>query len=662
MDRFLARRSAGQAGSDPAWGPYAVDELRDLLARGALVPTDELRRESSSVWAPAAAWVILNVQVPPPARHLPEHPDAPPKLVHALLVEAERLRWWLREGERVLGPVTGAEIRSRLDDGSPATDLSVSTPSPVFGAALGATGAVALVGGDGWVPISELRAACSAALRGAAEADSEPHAVPAEVDIGTMCCAICLERVPAGSPLCPECGEPPVLAPHSHELDRAAASLRPRSLAPSIADDPPNAGWLRLHWRPLVTMGVIGCVLAAGIALRHLAPDRYQPPKHISPPPAAAACDTPCWHGEACQVGSCVWQAPNDVDHVSAEPVIGGPFTLPPDVIDILPLDEERFAASALKGVIVYSGRTGEILSLVSDAPQAQGLYRVGSTLYATSAQRIYVIDVASTRVLKTIEIGSRVHEVTVGASGRRALASVPGLRLVVVITTDFHAEINRFYFGDDTVGPVAIDDVGTWALTTTGRNPLPGLRPPQGGALYAFDPSRLASAQDKVRAAMVGNPADLVMTPDETAYVVVREKNSLVPLSRLTSGAVRREQALETCGQPEQIELIRRGRRAIVRCNEGRTIEIFDLVRKKLVRHIPLNARATDLVVSPDARQAIIALPYDGAGAVGLLDLDSYELTLAEVGAEPSRVRVTPDGRTAAVISDRTKVAWVVR
>jgi len=445
----------------------------------------------------------------------------------------------------------------------------------------------------------------------------------------------------------------------SRPLSLHAISVRPNS----IPDDPPEASWLRTHWRPLVTIGVIGSVLAAGIALRHLAPGRYTPPRRMAPAAAEPACDTPCWHGEACQLGRCVWQAPNDVGHLAAEPRIAGPFKLPEDVVDALPLDEERFAASSLRGVGIYSARTGELVSLVNDAPLAQRLYRVGETVYASAPERIYVIDAASTKVLKVIQVGSRVEELALGAHRARALVSVPGARTVLVIDTEFHAVVDRFYFGDDAVGPVAIDDTGQRGLTATGRVVLPGLPPPRGGALYAFDPSRLASQQDRVRAALSGNPVDLIMVPDgEASFVVLRELGSIVPLRRLPSGAVRQSPRMATCRQPEQIELVRRDRRFIVRCNEGRAIEVLDLERRKLLRHIPLGARATDLAVSPDSRQAIVALPGDGAGAIGLLDLESYELVLRELPAEPHRVRLTPCGRAAVVISDRSKVAWVLR
>jgi DNA-binding beta-propeller fold protein YncE len=442
------------------------------------------------------------------------------------------------------------------------------------------------------------------------------------------------------------------------------ASERPASAAQSARS---KLRWLGQHWRPLLTIGALTTVLTSGLALRYLAPNRYQPPQKMSPPAAAPACDVTCWHGEACQIGRCVWQSPNDVGHIAELPTLAGPFELPRDVVDVLPLDGDRFAASHLLGVQINDARTGKVLSLVSDAPQAQRLFRVGEAVYATAPQHIFVIDPKTTRVLKSIRTGSKVSSIATGASGRRALASIPGQRAVAVLATDYHAEINRFYFGDDPVGPVALDDTGTRALTTNGRVPLPGLRAPKSatayGALYAFDPARLASEQDRVRTAMIGNPVDLLMLPDgKRSLAVQREKDAIVPMERLDSGTVRRSEALATCDQPEQIELVRRQRRAVVRCNRGRAIDVFDLERNTRIRRVKLNARAADMAITPDGRQAILALPSRGKGAIGLLDLDSYELRLHDVGSEPHRVRLAPDGKSAVVISDRSKVAWVVR
>lgn len=483
--------------------------------------------------------------------------------------------------------------------------------------------------------------------------------LPSEVP--TVRCNVCLEVVPATGKTCPECDEvlgandvaPPSSAPWSTLPSSLPASLRV----------PANASWFGLHWRPVVTIGAITGLLCGGMALRSLAPDRAVPSKAAAAQAHMPSCQPACWNGEACTAGQCAWQKPNDVGHVAGVPSVAGPFALPKDVGDALPLDAERFAVALLAGTRIQSARTGEVLSMLSDTPMSRRLFRVGDAIYATSPQRIFVIDAATTRVLKTIEMGEPVTELAVGGSGRRVLASMPTAHAVAVIATEYHAEVERIQFGDDTVGPVGIDDSGKRALTTTGSVPLAGLRDPQGGAAYAFDPGRLASEQDRVRTSMVGNPVSVLMTPDgSTSYVVLRAEDLIVPLEWLPSGAVRRKEGIKVCREPEQIELLRKGRRALVRCNEGRSLDVLDLAAGKVIQHIPLNARAADMAISPDGEQAIVALPDVANSAVALVDLGSYDVKLLPVSAEPTRVRLAPNGSAALILSDRAKVAWVVR
>jgi DNA-binding beta-propeller fold protein YncE len=347
----------------------------------------------------------------------------------------------------------------------------------------------------------------------------------------------------------------------------------------------------------------------------------------------------------------------------SSEPTVGGPYTLPKDVTDALLLDGERFVAAQLAGIGVYNARTGSLLGVITDAPQCRRLFRVGSVIYATAPQRIYVIDAATTRLLKTVETGAPVGSVTVAAAGRRVLVSLPTVHAVAVLATEYHAEIDRIQLGDDAVGPLGADDTGKHALTTTGQVPLPGFREPTAGAVYAFDPSRLASAQDRVRASMLGNPVSVLMTPDgTTSWVVLRAEDALVRLEWLPSGTVRQEARISTCREPESIELVRRGRLGVVRCNEGRAIEIFDLTKHELVRHVPFNARVADLAVAPDGRQAIVALPTEGAGFVGIVDLDTFAVRVLPLCGEPTRTGMDPEGSSALIFSERAKVAWVIR
>jgi DNA-binding beta-propeller fold protein YncE len=432
---------------------------------------------------------------------------------------------------------------------------------------------------------------------------------------------------------------------------------------PSIPDDAPGSSWLALHWRPLVTLGAITGLVFAGVVLRYLAPDRFSPSRAASARATVPTCPSPCWSGEGCQLGRCVWQRPNDLGHVSAVPSVAGPFSLPKDTSDALLLDGDRFAVALLAGTQIRSARTGEVLSLISEAPQSRRLYRVGDVVYATAPQRVYVLQAAVPRVLKTIELGALVGELTVGASGRRVLASLPSAHAVAILATEYHAEIERIQFGDDPVGPLGVDDSGARALTTTGQVPLPGLREPSGGAAYAFDPSRLGWEQDRVRASLVGNPVSVLMTPDgEASYVALRAEDALASLRWLPSGAVRQEERIPTCNEPEQLELVRSERRAIVRCNEGRAIQVLDLEKREVVHTIDFSGRAVDLAVAPDSAQAAVAVTSDGPGAVALVDLRTYAVSTVPLGAEPTRVRFSPDGRAAIALSERSKVAWVVR
>ena len=608
--RYRLRRKGSL---EPQSGSYADWEIRARV-HGQLLDGDDLACPvGTELWAPIAAWSGIDLDTEPPAVQAPVGgwpADLPPT--------TEGLRFVVRDGERILGPMTREDVLERLDTGEFRAPLA------------------SLAGGESWFPIAEL---------GAREAVPTPTPL--------VHCEACLELIPAEEAQCAHCGEDP---------------RGPQSSAPgSIADLPRQAGFFALHWRPTVTLGLLGGLLGFGIALRYLAPNRFTPQRSGEEPAAAAAaavCDAPCWNGEACELGHCVWKSPNDVGHINSHPTVTGPFGLPRGTSDVLPIDPERFLAATLTGVHVLSSRDGRTLALVNETPQAQALHRVGDAVYVTSPQRIYALDAATTRLLKTIEIGSRVQSIAVGAGGQQVLASIPGARAVAVISTDFHAEIDRFYFGDDAVGPLSLDESGRVGIVATGELPLPGFRGMTGGALYAFDPSTFASQQDIVRAAMEGNPVDIMTTPDgENSYLVLREKDAVVRLERTPSGAVRRVEELNTCREPEQMELIRAGRRALVRCNVGRELAVYDLERSTLLQRIPLNGRASDIVVSPDALRAIVIMPRDkDGGAVGVLDLETYALSVTELAAEPSRVRIAVDGRSAVVVSDRSKVAWIIR
>lgn len=106
----------------------------------------------------------------------------------------------------------------------------------------------------------------------------------------------------------------------------------------------------------------------------------------------------------------------------------------------------------------------------------------------------------------------------------------------------------------------------------------------------------------------------------------------------------------------------MRRSRRALVRCNAGHAIDVIDLDTHERHQRIALGVRVSDLAISPDGTQAIAALPQGKKGAIAVIDLSEGTARLHSLPAEPHRVRLSPKGTTVLVLSDRSKVAWVLK
>lgn len=622
-----------QAGPGRTAGPLSDDDLRDAIREGRYGADVRARCGVAPLWLPACAWAALGLTAPPnplPPKPGDEERAVSPDLLLAPAEVLDTVRFAVAEHGQSFGPYPGKVLRDGFEGGKYRTAQ------------------VAPVGTEDWVAARRL---FDRTLTDGARA-TQAHSAP---DLKSVRCPTCRELILESAEVCPECDEP--VAPAS------VASTRG-----SIPDDPEGASWWRMHWRPVVTFTAIMSLILSGVTLRFLAPGRFtvEPPQTatalgVVPPPVV--CDEPCWNGEACVEGACVWQKPNGVGHVEARPGVAGPFELKEDVTDALLLDQERFAVGLMAGVELHSTRTGQTLGLISEAIQTRKLVRTESAVYAVGPQHIAVLDLPSLRLLKTLELGGIASDVTLGANGRRALVSLPGAHAVAILSTELHVELDRIRFGDDSIGPVGMDDTGRRALTTTGSIPLFGLDNAQtGGAIYAFDPGRLATDQDRVRASLQGNPVNVMMSPDGKSYVALRQANKLVPLEWQASGSVRQGTPIDVCDQPEQIELVRAGRRALVRCNRGRALEVLDLRDGRLVRHIPFNAPASDMVITPDGKQAVVALPGSTDGAIALVDLDTFQVELVPLTEPPSKVRISPLGDAVLALSSRSKVAWVIR
>ena len=310
-------------------GPVTDDELRDSLRDGRVDPGARVRLAGSDLWTSPRAFATFarrpgSSGTPPPGAPVDVADELPPELDAAPRALRDMLLFWVHEGAHTFGPLTGEQLRrgyesghyrsafASLIDAAPwyPVSLIVAAHDPAEPSISGARAWSAPIVGarePSVAPeVTTRRPEQLAIYLGAAAPGHEGRtprdparaadvAVPA-VSNAIVRCSVCLERIAAGLAVCPECGEP-VTAPSP-------------SGPGSIPDDSPDASWLRMHWRPLVTMGAMAALVCTGIALRYLAPGRFLPSRiHAKPAGAAltpAACSSPCWNGEACEIGRCV--------------------------------------------------------------------------------------------------------------------------------------------------------------------------------------------------------------------------------------------------------------------------------------------------------------------------------------------------------------------
>lgn len=405
-------------------------------------------------------------------------------------------------------------------------------------------------------------------------------------------------------------------------------------------------------------------VIGFGITLRYLAPERFAagPTKDLR---SLAACAVPCWPGESCVGGVCTHAASRETTNLRADQAkVRGPFSLPKDATAVMAIDDAQFGVGGLLGLEFRDIVTGDVTSTLTEALHTLDLFRVDRWIYAVAPSKIHVIDPARPAWLKAIELGGRAWNLQTSSVGNRVVASIPTAQSLSLISPELHTEIDRIHVADDRIGHVAIDDVGARAVIVTGRSPVQGMREPSfDGALYAIEPNRYASEQDRIRASVPGNPVAVLLIPDGTkALVALRASGTIQALDATPSGSFRHAESVKTCREPDALELIRPLRKFAIRCADARSVEVMSIAPLALDRHLAFDERVTSMAVSPSGQQLALTLSGDGHGALALIDLTTGDMTQIRVSPEPTALTYSPSGRTLVLFAERTRQAWTVQ
>lgn len=284
-------------------------------------------------------------------------------------------------------------------------------------------------------------------------------------------------------------------------------------------------------------------------------------------------------------------------------------------------------------------------VSLLDSTPRAV-LAQEGSQdrLYVTAQDRLLVVDPASLRIVKTVNIGGTMAAAAATADGRLLYAANSGLQAVVVIDTATSQVIDLVRVGINPVGPVLLgpDEKTVWVVSEE--------------AVSVID----AVAHRLVATIPVDNgvSSGLVFAPfghSWRAYVSNRTDNTVIAIDAQKYAVVAR---IPVGKAPWRGVVYSTLTGKVYVANTGsQDLSVIDVRTNTVVNTIPLPRPGLNTIaVTKDGRFLFLDSRYSHAGGDSQIVVDAArESVVATIDirpagtaspANPSRLVFTPDGR----------------
>ncbi|WP_246505695.1 beta-propeller fold lactonase family protein [Coralloluteibacterium stylophorae] len=227
-----------------------------------------------------------------------------------------------------------------------------------------------------------------------------------------------------------------------------------------------------------------------------------------------------------------------------------------------------------------------------------------GDRLYVVDAQahRLHELDVASDRILRSVDIGENAEGVAESPDGRRFAVCVEGQNEVMLIDPETF-------------------EVGT-RIQTRGRA-----------------------------------PEHCVFSPDGRWLLTSNEGSD--DLDLIDVEAAESVAAIAVSGHPRGIAFSDDGRIAYVAQESANTVDIVDLQARTRTASIPAGERTAGLVLSEDGSRLYAS---NGSGSVSVIDTQAREeVARIQVGQRPWNPALTPDGGKLYVANGRSNSVSVI-
>ncbi|WP_156041540.1 hypothetical protein [Chondromyces apiculatus] len=619
-----------------SYGPLPLEKVRTAISQGTIGQSARFRVSEGHPWLPGAAWDVVADLLPTP--HLPDPPQGnpaplPPGEVAGLPQQVrELLRWFVADGDGVMGPVGGDYLVKALKEGR-----------------LAATAAVALAA-------RRVRAEWTIAAMVFPGASAGATTVRRR-EVPLRPCAYCKESLAPGVSICAACGEPTRTAP--------GPMLREQVLAVAAA------------------VAVTACLCVGALLVirdsRTAAATAARAPEPSSSAQVLAASGP----------GAETVLALQGAGHLTALQV-AATLTLSPRAADVLALSEDRIAVASPgpleildaggARLLVSSEFTG-VRSLVPvhgsevvlayagpglhGAPTRSRRTRATPTRGAETlpsrgdAVRVTAVDARTLRGLSWMEARGASAPVLAVAPGRGVALVAAGEPRTLLVLGGGRVTGAKHLALDAPLALLALDDAGDVALGVEGEA-LRTVSPQTSLVAFSSTLEGDASMRPTQRILLSERPAAIALSGrGDFGLALLAGRGEVVRLE-LTPGAALGPLGRHSrvCSDPADMAL---GMDVVlVACRAGGAVLLAADTLSPL-KTLDFGGPVLDLAVAPDRAQVLLAIGAPASG-IAVVDLVQRGAILLAPGEPITKVRYGLNGRVATAMSAREHRLVVLR
>jgi YVTN family beta-propeller protein len=234
----------------------------------------------------------------------------------------------------------------------------------------------------------------------------------------------------------------------------------------------------------------------------------------------------------------------------------------------------------------------------------------------------ISVIDIASRKEVKRVDLGSLLRPHGITESGGKIYFTIEGSRAVA--RYDPVAGRVDWTMGTGQAGTHMVVVASTGKIYTANRD---------SDTVSALDPAKGQSAWKITQIAVGKGPEGIGLSPDEREVWVAHRGDG--GLSIIDTATDKVKETLKVGRAPIRVKFTPDGKRVLVSDSQGTDVVVFEAATRKELKRIAVGGVPAGILMQPDGRRAFVASTQ--ANKVLVINLEDFTITATiEPGREP--------------------------